>query len=80
MNACLYKTNKKTSSRTYHQRYPVWRLSAKAEHNGVHSRSGYTADKKVEDIEGNEVSPYGQKLQKCEGTASEKANKDHFNK
>jgi hypothetical protein len=55
-------------------------LSAKAEHNGVHSRSGYTADKKVEDIEGNEVSPYGQKLQKCEGTASEKANKDHFNK
>lgn len=79
MHEPFIKTNQKIS-RTYHQRYPVCRLSAKAEHDGVHSRRGYTADKEVEDIEGNEVSPYGQKLHKCEGTASEKTNKGHSDK
>jgi len=55
-------------------------LSAKAKHDCVHSRSWYTADEEVDDIEGNEVSPYGQELDKCEGTESEKTSKDQSDK
>jgi hypothetical protein len=55
-------------------------LSAKAKHDGVHSRSWYTADKEVDGIEGDEVPPYGQKLHKCEGTASKRAGKNHSGK
>lgn len=77
MHVALYRTKQKTYTAAYHQCYPVGRLLAKAKHDGVHSRSWYTADKEVDDIEGNEVSPYGQKLHKCEGTASEKTGKDH---
>jgi hypothetical protein len=32
----------------------------------------YTADKNVNGIEGNAVSPYGQKLNECKRTAREK--------
>jgi hypothetical protein len=69
-----YINQAKVCNNTYHQRYPVCRLPAKAEHDGVHSRRRYTADQEVNDIEGNAVSPYGQKLNKCKRTASEKQN------
>jgi hypothetical protein len=65
----MYNEEKECDSSTYQHCYPVQRLSAKAEHDSVHPSRWYAADAEIYDVESSKVSPYRQKLQKCERTA-----------